>query len=80
MGKVRVGGEPVRKFLIDNIDAHPADVVKMASEKFDCSRQAVHKHLKRLVDEGAVLVTGRHAASAIALPHCWNGRTSTKLP
>lgn len=59
MSKVRAGGEPVRKFLIDNIDAHPADVVKMASEEFDYSRQAVHKHLKRLVDEGAVLVTGK---------------------
>lgn len=59
MSKVRVGGEPVRKFLIDNIDAHPADVVKMASEKFRCSRQAVHKHLKRLIDEGAVLVAGK---------------------
>ena len=58
MSKVRVGGDLVRKVLIKNIDAHPADVVKVASEKFDCTRQAVHKHLKRLVDEGAVLVAG----------------------
>lgn len=58
MTKVRVGVESVRKFLIENIDAHPADIVKVAGEKFGCTRQAVHKHLKRLVDEGAVLVTG----------------------
>jgi biotin operon repressor len=58
MSKVRTGGELVRKFLIKTIDAHPADIVRVASKKFDCTRQAVHKHLKRLVDEGAVLVTG----------------------
>ncbi|WP_153161315.1 DUF4325 domain-containing protein [Zoogloea sp. 1C4] len=58
MPAVRTGGEPVRKFLIENIDAHPSDVVRIAAEKFACSRQAVHKHLKRLVDEGAVVVSG----------------------
>jgi anti-sigma regulatory factor (Ser/Thr protein kinase)/biotin operon repressor len=67
MSKVRVGGESVRKFLIDNIDTHPADIVKMASEKFDCSRQAVHKHLKRLVDEGAVLVAGKTRSKRYSL-------------
>jgi anti-sigma regulatory factor (Ser/Thr protein kinase)/biotin operon repressor len=58
LSKVRVGGEPVRKFLIENIDARPSDIVKVACEKFGCTRQAVHKHLKRLIDEGAVLVSG----------------------
>lgn len=58
MTKVRSGGEPVRKFLIENIGAHPADIVRVAAEKFGCSRQAVHKHLRRLVDEGAVVVSG----------------------
>ena len=58
MTKVRVGGEPVRKFLIENIDGNPGGVVKAASEKFGCTRQAVHKHLKRLIDEGAVVATG----------------------
>ena len=58
MSKPRAGGESVRNFLIENIDAHPASIVKVASEKFSCTRQAVHKHLKRLVDEGAVVVSG----------------------
>lgn len=58
MSKVRAGGEPVRKFLIENIDTHPSDVVRLTAEKFDCTRQAVHKHLQRLIAEGAVLVSG----------------------
>ncbi len=67
MSKVRVGGEPVRKFLIENIDVHPADIVKVAGEKFDCTRQAVHKHLKRLVDEGAVVVYGNTRSKRYSL-------------
>jgi anti-sigma regulatory factor (Ser/Thr protein kinase)/biotin operon repressor len=67
MTKVRAGGELVRKFLIENIDAHAADIVKVAGEKFGCTRQAVHKHLKRLVDEGAVLVTGNTRSKRYSL-------------
>jgi len=67
MTKVRAGGEPVRKFLIDNMDAHASDIVKVASEKFGCTRQAVHKHLKRLVDEGAVQVAGNTRSKRYSL-------------
>lgn len=59
MGKVRAGGEPVRRFLVENVGAHPTDVVRLAADKFSCSRQAVHKHLHRLIDEGAVVVSGK---------------------
>lgn len=58
MSKVRIGGEPVRKFLVEHIEAHPTDIVRLASDKFDCSRQAVHKHMQRLIAEGAVVVSG----------------------
>lgn len=58
MSTVRVGGERVRGFLISNIEAHPTDIVRIASEKFSCSRQAVHNHMQRLVAEGFVVVSG----------------------
>ncbi|MCF8199159.1 MAG: DUF4325 domain-containing protein [Sulfuritalea sp.] len=67
MSGVRVGGEVARKFLIENIDAHPADIVKVASEKFNCSRQAVHQHLRRLIGEGAVLVSGNTRSKRYSL-------------
>jgi anti-sigma regulatory factor (Ser/Thr protein kinase)/biotin operon repressor len=54
MTKVRAGGELVRKFIIDNLAAHPRDIVRLTSEKFECSRQAVHKHLQRLIEDGSV--------------------------
>jgi anti-sigma regulatory factor (Ser/Thr protein kinase)/biotin operon repressor len=58
ISRVRARGEPVRRFLIENIEAHPTDIVRITAEKFGCTRQAVHKHLQRLVAEGAVAVTG----------------------
>lgn len=58
MGTIRAGGEPIRKFLIENMDAHPTDLVRLTTTRFGCTRQAVHKHLQRLVAEGAVVVSG----------------------
>lgn len=59
MTKIRAGGEPVRKFLIEHLAEHPTDIVRFTAEKFACTRQAVHKHLQRLIFEGAVLESGQ---------------------
>ncbi len=59
MANVRQRGEEIRHFLISNIADHSSDIVRLASEKFGCSRQAISKHLQRLVTEGTVLMDGR---------------------
>lgn len=59
MSTVRAGGEPIRRFLVENLDAHPSDIVRVTAEKFGCTRQAVHKHLQRLIAEGAVVESGQ---------------------
>lgn len=59
MSKVRAGGEPVRRFLIENLEGHSSDIVRLTAERFACSRQAVHKHLQRLIAEGAVVESGQ---------------------
>jgi len=67
MSKTRTTGESVRKFLIENMDQHPSSIVRLAAEKFDCTRQAVHKHLQRLVAEGTVIVSGATRSKRYAL-------------
>ena len=67
MSKVRAGGGPVRRFLIENMGDHPADIVRLTAEKFGCSRQAVHKHLQRLIAEGAVVESGQTRSKRYAL-------------
>lgn len=59
MTKVRARGEPVRKFIIDSLSEHPRDIVRLTAEKFGCSRQAVHKHLQRLIADGSVTDGGQ---------------------
>ena len=51
-------GEKIRQFILDNVEHHPKDIVALASRKFDISRQAVNKHIKRLVDHNALSVKG----------------------
>lgn len=59
MTTIRDRGEAVRKFIIENVEKHAADIVKLAAEKFSCSRQAVHKHIQRLIEEGAISQDGQ---------------------
>ena len=55
----RERGEIVRKFMIDQLQDHPNDIVKVAAEKFDLTRQAVHKHVRRLMEKGAITEEGQ---------------------
>jgi biotin operon repressor/anti-sigma regulatory factor (Ser/Thr protein kinase) len=74
MTKVRAGGEPVRKFIIERLADHPRDIVRLAAEKFGCSRQAVHKHLQRLIADGSVVDDGhtRNKTYQLAPLAQWN--------
>lgn len=59
MTTIRDRGESVRKFIIDNVEKHATDIVKLAAEEFSCSRQAVHKHIQRLIEEGSISQDGQ---------------------
>lgn len=59
MVTIRDRGESVRKFIIENLEKHANDIVKTAVAKFSCSRQAVHRHIQRLIGEGAILQDGQ---------------------
>lgn len=68
MGRqLRRPGERVREFILRNLEEHSNDIVALTAEKFDCSRQAVHKHLARLVEEGAIKQTGPRRTPAYQL-------------
>lgn len=58
MATIRDRGGAVRKFIVENLDQHPTDIVKVVSARFLCTRQAVHQHLRRLVEEGAIEEAG----------------------
>ncbi len=51
-------GDRIRRFILETIEDHSHDIARRAAEHFGISRQAVHKHLTRLVQEGAITETG----------------------
>jgi anti-sigma regulatory factor (Ser/Thr protein kinase) len=57
--RVRARGEGIRVFVLENIEKHSSDIVHLVEGKFGISRQAVNKHLKNLVSEGALIPEGK---------------------
>jgi anti-sigma regulatory factor (Ser/Thr protein kinase) len=51
MVKLRKRGEEVRQFILENIDANPKDIIRITAQKFNVTRQAVHKHIRMLMDK-----------------------------
>lgn len=58
MTKVRARGGDVRKFILDHVEKHPADISRVTAEHFGITRQAVNKHLQKLAAENALSESG----------------------
>lgn len=59
MTRVRARGEDVRRFILEHLDKHPSDISKITAQHFAITRQAVNKHLQRLVSEKAIIEKGK---------------------
>lgn len=58
MARLRKRGEKIRQFILENVENHPKDIVKITSKKFDVSRQAINKHIQFLARQQAIQVHG----------------------
>lgn len=58
MTRVRKRGEQIRRYIIENVDEHKSDIARVTATRFNISRQAANKHLKRLVDEKSLIREG----------------------
>jgi len=58
MSGVRVQGEKIREFLLDNIVRQDPTLVATAVRHFGITRQAVLKHVDRLRSQNAIVVSG----------------------
>lgn len=59
MGRVHTRGEDVCRFIVQHVGAHPNDIARVAAEHFNISRQAINKHIRRLVDEKSLVREGK---------------------
>ncbi|MCA1787733.1 MAG: ArsR family transcriptional regulator, partial [Desulfobacteraceae bacterium] len=67
MARLRKRGETIRQFILDNIESHPSDIAQITAEKFDISRQAINKHIQRLVEQKTLIVSGHTKARRYGL-------------
>ena len=59
MTGVRARGEDVRRFILATVGTHPTDIARVAAERFGVTRQAIHKHLQRLVADRVLEESGQ---------------------
>jgi anti-sigma regulatory factor (Ser/Thr protein kinase)/biotin operon repressor len=58
VSKVRQRGEQIRQFILMNISEHSKNIATVTAQEFSITRQAVNKHIQRLVEQKAIVVEG----------------------
>ena len=48
----------IKTFLLDNLSNHQKDIIQAAINRFGISRQAIHKHMNRLIADRKVIAHG----------------------
>lgn len=59
MSKVKLKSKIIRQVIIDNLTEHPQDIAQLVVKKFGISRQAVNRHLNKLIDDGFITTSGK---------------------
>jgi anti-sigma regulatory factor (Ser/Thr protein kinase) len=59
MTGVRTRGEDIRRYIIGNVEKNSRGISKATADRFKITRQAVNKHLQRLVSEGFLSESGK---------------------
>lgn len=49
----------IRMFVLENVQHHPGDITALVSKHFDITRQAAHRHLRRMVIDGYLQTEGK---------------------
>lgn len=60
-------GDEIRRFLLEQVGEHPADLVNVAGEHFGISRQAVGRYVRQLMSDGYLEATGATRTRRYAL-------------
>lgn len=67
MAKTKARTKLIRDYILGNVDDHPGDIAVLTAKHFRISRQAVNKHLLRLVEDGLISASGNTRAKQYAL-------------
>lgn len=45
-------GRQVRQFILEEVRNHPKDIAGFTQKSFQITRQAVYRHIRKLIDNG----------------------------
>lgn len=48
----------ITNFILENLEKHPDDIIKIATDKFAISKQATRNHVQKLVSKGIIFTKG----------------------
>jgi anti-sigma regulatory factor (Ser/Thr protein kinase)/23S rRNA pseudoU1915 N3-methylase RlmH len=63
----RPSGTDIQRFILTHTEKHPSDIARFTSEQFGISRQAITKHIQRLLSEKLLTSTGGTKATIYTL-------------
>lgn len=80
MTTVRPRGEAIRKFILERVAKHPGDIAALAAKRFGVTRQAINKHMGRLIDEGCLVTKGQTQGRTYHLANLVEFQGTYRLP
>jgi len=55
MVELRIKGKEIKEFILENIENNSGNIIALTVEKFGISRQAVHKRIRNLINQGVLI-------------------------
>lgn len=71
--------QQIRDFILDRVETSPERITKLVADEFGISRQASHRYLQRLVNEGLLKSIGRTRDRTYILKPISNAKFSLKI-
>jgi len=59
MSNSKAGFGEISKFILENVAEHPTNITALTAEKFGITRQAILRHLKKMLADGSLVATGQ---------------------
>jgi len=72
MTNTKQKGEAIRAFILHHVENNPSHIVALTAEHFSISRQAVHKHIRRLLEENHLIAEGHSRNRSYRLNHTFD--------
>ncbi len=65
----RKANPEIERFILESVEEHPQDIVALTAGRFEISRQAAHRHVRKLVEQNFLTTKGVTTNRSYQLSH-----------